>query len=115
MKVIKKGQGTRYVPPGHDNTVSAVKLFNANNGSPNIDAHITTFLPGAGMDEETHEVSEHILYMLKGRLEVRKAGAAVAVIEEGDAIHIPAGEPHQVVNPGPGEGVFYVVTVPPAG
>jgi quercetin dioxygenase-like cupin family protein len=115
MKIIKKGRGERYVPPGHDTTVSAVKLFNAGNGCPKADAHITTFSPGAGMDEETHKVSDHILYMLKGRLEVRKAGAVAAVVEEGDAIHIPAGEPHQVVNPGPGEGVFYVVTVPPAG
>lgn len=113
MNLIKKGKGLRYVPPGHDEKVSAIKLFNPNTGCPKVDTHITTFAPGAGMDEETHEASDHVLYMLKGRLEVRKGGAIVAAIAEGDSIHIPAGEAHQVINPGPGEGVFYAVTVPP--
>ena len=114
MKVVKKGDGDRYVPPGHDTTVSAVKMFDPRRGSPLVDVHITTFAAGAGMEEETHPGSDHVLYMLSGTLEVRQGQKTAFVISEGDAIHIPAGEPHQSVNTTTEPAVFLAVTVPPA-
>jgi len=115
ITVIKKNEGQLYVPPGHDESVKARKFFNPGNGCTKVDAHVTTFAPGSGMDEEVHPVSDHIMYLLKGKLEVRQGGRLVAVVEEGDALRIPAGEPHQVSNPGPGEGMFFVATIPPVG
>ena len=41
------------------------------------------------------------MYLLKGKLEVCQGGKVVATVEEGDALRIPAGELHQVRNPGP--------------
>lgn len=114
MRIIRKGDGERYVPPGHDEKVTAVKLFNPSNGALKIDAHVTSFEPGCSMDEEVHKESDHVFYMLEGKLEVKKAGKLIGVLETGDAIHIPAGEFHQVANPGPGKGIFFAVTVPPA-
>jgi quercetin dioxygenase-like cupin family protein len=113
MKIVRNNQGARYVPPGHDEAVTARKLFDPGNGCRKVDVHITTFAPGAGMAEETHADSDHILYLMKGKLEVRQGGKSVVMLEEGDAIHIPAGEAHQMVNPTREAGTFFVVTTPP--
>ncbi len=112
MMIRRKGEGVRYVPPGHDEEVSAEKLFNPGTGCDRADAHVTTFAPGASMQEEVHPHSDHVFYLLSGRLEVR-SGGEVQVLAAGDAVHIPAGEPHRVSNPGPDAGVFFAVTVPP--
>lgn len=114
MKIVKKGDGQVYVPPGHDNAVTAMKLFNPSTGCQKVDAHVTTFAPGTSMAEEVHTDSDHVFYLLEGRLEFRTGGNLVGVLEPGDAVHIPAGEYHQVSNPGPGNGIIFAVTVPPA-
>jgi quercetin dioxygenase-like cupin family protein len=113
LKIYRKGDGGTYVPPGHDKKVVAQKLFDPSNGSAKVDVHITTFAPGTSMEEEVHDKSDHILYLLAGRLELRQKGRSVAVLATGDAVHIPAGESHQMANPGTEPGTFFVVTVPP--
>jgi len=113
IQINRNGEGELYVPAGHDKTVSSRKMYYPGNGCNKVDTHVTTFAPGAGMEEETHPFSDHIMYVLKGKLEVRQGGKTIGVISEGDAIRIPAGDAHQVQNPGPEEGTFFVVTVPP--
>ena len=115
MRVVKKGSGDKYTPPGHDAAVTAIKLFDPERGSPKVDVHITTFAAKSGMEEEVHPDSDHVLYMLRGTLEVRQGQKTVAVISEGDTIHIPAGERHQTVNTTGEPATFVAVTVPPAG
>ncbi len=110
MTIIKAGKGELYTPAGHDSTVVSRKLFNPTNGSPELDVHVTVFSPGAGMDEESHESSAHVFYMVSGRLELLAAGNVVGSLELGDAVHIPAGEVHQLRNPGPGDGIFIAIT-----
>lgn len=110
MTVIKAGDGEIYTPAGHDSTVVSRKLFNPLNGSTALDVHVTTFSPGAGMDEESHEDSAHVFYMLSGCLELLAAGAVLGNLEAGDAVFIPAREVHQLRNPGPGDGVFIAIT-----
>jgi quercetin dioxygenase-like cupin family protein len=90
-------------------------MFDPQRGSPRVDVHITTFAAGSGMEEETHPDSDHVLYMLSGTLDVRQGRKTAAVISAGDAIHIPAGEPHQSVNTQKEPAVFIAVTAPPAG
>jgi quercetin dioxygenase-like cupin family protein len=113
VRIYRKGEGGTYVPPGHDKKVVAQKIFNPTNGSTKVDVHITTFAPGTSMDEELHDKSDHVLYLLAGRLELRQRGISVAILKAGDAAHIPAGETHQMSNPGTEPGTFFVVTVPP--
>jgi len=113
MKVVKKGSGDKYTPPGHDAAVTSVKMFDPQRGSSKVDVHMTTFAAGSGMEEEIHPFSDHVLYMLSGTLEIRQGNKTVAVISEGDAIHIPAGEPHQSVNATGEPATFVAVTVPP--
>ena len=115
MRIVKKGSGDKYVPPGHDNSVTAMKMFDPQRGSPKVDVHITTFAPGAGMEEEIHPDSDHVIYILNGTFEIRQGGKAAAVVSEGDAVHIPAGEPHQGVNATTEPVTFVAVTVPPIG
>ena len=113
IQINRNGQGDLYVPAGHDNTVSSRKMYYPGNGCDKVDTHITTFVPGAGMAEETHPFSDHIMYLLKGKLELRQGGKTIAILVEGDAVRIPAGDAHQVRNPGSEDGTFFVITVPP--
>ena len=113
MTIIRKGEGRRYVPPGHDEEVFAMKMFNPSNGCEGYDVHITTFAPRSGMEEEVHPDSDHVFYVMEGVFEVRSEGVLVGTLEKGDAIRIPAGEKHQVLNPADAAGVFFALTVPP--
>ena len=113
MKIIKNGQGAIYTPPGHDKKVVSTELFNPKNGCNKADIHITTFAAGTGMEEEVHPGSDHLFYLLKGRLEVKQNNSLTGVLETGDTVHIPAGEAHQIINTGGEEAVFIAVTVPP--
>ncbi len=115
MTIFRKGEGTRYVPPGHDEAVHALKMFNPSTGCAGYDVHITTFAPGSGMDEEVHPQSDHVFHVLAGKLEVASGGNLVSVLEVGDTIRIPAGNFHKVTNPGNVDGVFFALTTPPVG
>lgn len=110
MKIVRNNEGPRYTPPGHDAEVVSMKLFNPDTGCTKVDVHITSFAPHSGMEEETHENSDHVIYMLSGTLEVLTGGKTVGVLHQGDAIHIPAKEAHQVRNPADVPGVFIVTT-----
>lgn len=110
MKFVRKVEGELYTPAGHDATVNSRKLFNPQNGCPKVDVHITTFAPGAGMSEEVHEDSDHIFYVLSGSLTIYQQGNLVGTIGEGEAVHIPAGERHEVRNIDNVDGVFIAIT-----
>ncbi len=110
MRIVRQNEGVHYTPAGHDNSVISRKLFNPHNGSRVIDVHVTTFSSNSGMEEEAHESSEHVFYMLDGKLEIRQNGNIMTILEAGDAVHIPAGELHQLHNSGPDTGVFLAVT-----
>ena len=113
MRVVKKGSGEKYTPPGHDDAVIALKMFDPQRGSSKVDVHITTFAARTTMDEEVHADSDHVFYMLSGSLEFRQGQKTVTVISEGDSVHIPAGELHQSVNSTEESATVLVVTVPP--
>lgn len=115
MRIVRKSEGTLYTPPGHDAEVSSRKLFNPEAGCMKMDVHVTTFAPGAGMDEESHQDSDHVFFMLAGALELVRAGEPAGSLQAGDAVFIPAGELHQLRNPGNADAVFLAVTTLPGG
>ena len=114
MTIVRKGDGNSYLPTGHDEEVFAKKIFNPSNGCDDYDVHVTTFAPGCGMEEEVHPYSDHVFYVTEGEFEIRSDGNLVATLGEGDAIRIPAGEKHQIVNVGDVDSVFFALTIPPA-
>ena len=113
MRVVKKGNGEKYIPPGHDDAVVAIKMFDPERGSAKVDVHMTTFAAGTSMAEEVHPASDHVLYVLAGSLEVRQGGKVFSLLSEGDALHVPAGDPHQMANISSSGTTVLMVTVPP--
>jgi mannose-6-phosphate isomerase-like protein (cupin superfamily) len=93
--------------------MEAEKLFGPHNGSLGAAIHLSKLLPGGGMDEEVHDSSDQVFYVLSGSIVARSKGEEVGVLEAGDAIHIEAGESHAFRNPGKDPCELYILTVPP--
>jgi quercetin dioxygenase-like cupin family protein len=112
MTVVRKGEGTRFVPDGHAK-MAAEKLFGPENGSLRAAIHLSTLQPGGGMEEEVHDSSDQVFYVLSGSLVARCGGEEVGVLQAGDGIHVEAGETHAFRNEGGDPCVLYILTVPP--
>ena len=112
MVVVRKGEGEKFVPPGHAK-MKAEKLFGPENGSLGAAIHLSTLQPGGGMEEEVHDSSDQVFYVLSGSIVARSGGEQVGVLQAGDGIHIGAGEPHAFRNEGGDPCVLYILTVPP--
>jgi quercetin dioxygenase-like cupin family protein len=111
MIVVRKGQGEKFVPTGHAK-MEAEKLFGTENGSQRATIHLSTLLPGGGMEEEVHDSSDQVFYVLSGSIVARSKGEQVGILQTGDGIHIAAGEPHAFRNEGQEDCVLYILTVP---
>lgn len=70
-----------------------------------------TVPPGGATTEHIHRQSEEIYYILKGTAEMRVAGETASV-GPGDAIVLPPGARHQIVNNGDSDLVFLCICVP---
>jgi mannose-6-phosphate isomerase-like protein (cupin superfamily) len=68
--------------------------------------------PGAKTQAHYHARTEEIYYILVGTARVR-LGDEVRQVGPGDAIAIPAGEPHQITNTG-GEQLLFLCCCAPA-
>lgn len=110
MTIVRSTEGGTYTPPGHDKSVNSRKLFHPSNGCPGLDVHVTTFAPGADMEEEIHETSDHVFYMISGELGLFQTGRCAGTIRSGDAVYIAAGESHRLRNSGVTEAVFLAIT-----
>lgn len=108
----KAETGDKYTPFSHYKMTTQV-MFNPQLGSPKANFTLSTLVQGAGSHEEVHESSDQILLVLKGSMKMFSKGELVAILEEGDAILIKAGEPHGVINESLEECVYNAVTVPP--
>lgn len=112
MKVYRKGTGEKYTPFGHFDMTTQV-IFNPDNGSKHANITLSTLRKGSGSEDEVHENSDQIFYVLKGELKVSANGDLLQVLHEGDAIMVEAGDVHAVTNEREEDCVFYAVTVPP--
>ena len=112
MNIIKGNAGGRYTPPGHDSNVESRSIIKTE-----TDIHVTTFPPQAGMEEEIHPEHAQVFYVLEGCMSVRQGGAEIGKLVCGDAVYVPAGDPHEVRNDTGDRLTFLAVTFPetPAG
>ena len=78
--------------------------------TPTADMILTHGDPGTKLHK--HEVSDHFVYVLKGRGEVR-LGDKKETVTVGDLILIPKGLPHSILKAGSGEFVFLAISSPP--
>jgi quercetin dioxygenase-like cupin family protein len=114
MIVVRKGEGAKFVPDGHAK-MEAAKIFGPENGCRRAAIHLSTLQPGGGMEEEVHDSSDQVFYVLSGSIVARSGGEEVGILQAGDGIHIEAGEPHAFRNEGGEPCVLYILTVPPLG
>lgn len=114
MEVYRKDSGKQFVPPGHAGITARV-IFNPEGGSLKTSVLVSSLSKSGGMDEEVHEGSDQIFYVLQGRVGAFSQGRAVATLVEGDAILVVAGDFHSFSNEGEGDCKLLVITVPPVG
>lgn len=78
--------------------------------TPTVDMILTHGEPGTKLHK--HAVSDHFVYILKGRGEVR-LGDKKETVTQGDLILIPKGVAHSILKTGDGEFVFLAMSSPP--
>lgn len=98
-------EGSTYTPAGHDAEVVSRSIYKGN-----ADIHVTTFPPGAGMEEEMHENLSHVFFVLEGSMEVLTQGKVLRTLKKEEAVYIPAGELHEVQNRTKSKVRFLAVT-----
>ena len=90
MKVIHFGEAETYEPEKDWKRASLCSQK---------DISIEHFVKPAGHSSPRHEhPSAQVLVVLTGRIVV-EAGGRREVVDEGDAVYFPGGEPHVVTNP----------------
>jgi len=57
-----------------------------------------TIEPGGSMPDHEHEETDHVQYVLKGKMNVNIDGTT-HVVERGDSLYIPPDTPHSYENP----------------
>ncbi|MCI9480408.1 MAG: cupin domain-containing protein [Lachnospiraceae bacterium] len=105
MRFIMADEGSVYTPAGHDAEVMSRSIYKGS-----VDIHVTTFPPGAGMEEEMHENLSHIFWVLEGSMEILAQGKVLKTLKKEDAVYIPAGELHEVRNKTKSKVQFLAVT-----
>lgn len=112
MKVYHKGEGEQYTPLDHFDMTTEV-IFNPDLGSEHANVTLSTLRTGAGGNDEVHEHSDQIFYILKGTLQVSANGKRLHTLHKGDAIFVQAGDVHSVVNEDEEDCAYIAITVPP--
>ena len=112
MKVYRSGTGEKYTPFNHFGMKTQV-IFNPDGGCKKANVTLSTLPKGSGSDDEVHDHSDQIFYILQGSMKVYGRGQLLANLLEGDAVLVEAGEVHSVRNEAGRDTVFFAVTVPP--
>ena len=112
MKVYRTNTGEKYTPFSHFDMTTQV-VFNPDGCCPKVNCTLSTLKKGAGSDDEIHETSDQIFYMIQGTVKVYAHNRLIEILNTGDAILVHAGDTHAVRNEDDQEAVLLVVTVPP--
>lgn len=88
------------------------RLITDEEGAGNCFMRKFTLKPGAFMPLHNHEDTDHVQYILQGKMNV-KLGDKEKIVEQGDALYIPSDLPHSYENPYEEEIKFLCVV--PAG
>ena len=112
MQVYRKGSGEKYTPFDHFDMTTQV-IFNPATGSPRANVTLTTLSKGSGSNDEIHENSDQLFYMLQGTMQIYTHDELIYTIKEGDAVLVTAGDTHAVRNENDEDVKFIAITVPP--
>lgn len=67
--------------------------------------------PGESEQRHFHNASQQFFYVLSGTARIEIAGE-VHEVKPGNGLHVPAKEPHQLINKGSEDLVFLVISEP---
>jgi quercetin dioxygenase-like cupin family protein len=112
MQLITENEGRTFDPSLHTGVTSR-EIVSQDTPAHHVAFHMSTIAPGGGGSElDTHPASEQIFYVLSG--EVKFLGEGIELVARaGQAVFIPAGEPHASINEGDIDVVCLVITTPP--
>ncbi len=106
MKVYRKGTGEKYTPFNHFDMTTQV-IFNPDTGCPKVNATLTTLKKGAGSQDEIHENSDQLFYMIQGTMNVYAHGSLIETLNAGDALAgVRRRHPRREKRGGPGCHLF---------
>ncbi|OIO88355.1 MAG: hypothetical protein AUK03_16370 [Anaerolineae bacterium CG2_30_64_16] len=111
MELVRKHEGRKWAPPGHAGVVSREIVSTAMTAQA-ATIHVSIMAPGSSSELDAHPHSEQTFFVLAGALRFTD-GVVALVAEAGDAVFIPANDPHGIRNDGAVEAVCLVVTAPP--
>lgn len=100
-----------YNPSGYLR-MSRRRLIWEKTGAKYVQVSVAEMEVGGGKDMHSHQNSEHIFYVIEGKLRVKSDKEEVEV-EKGTAVLISPGELHLPSNPGPGKAIYLVINAPP--
>jgi len=111
MELVRKHEGRQWTPPGHTGVVSREVVSTAMTAQAAA-IHVSTMAPGSSAELDAHPHSEQTFFILAGALRFTD-GVVALTAEAGDAVFIPANDPHGIRNDGAVHAVCLVVTAPP--
>lgn len=111
MKIIEVTKLNKFTPPLHYG-VQSRELVGKSTGSDNVVVVLAEMEKSGSAGIHTHADSEHVFYVLKGELTV-KTKEGEAKIEQGNAMFIRPGEPHEAHNETKDKVAYLVITSPP--
>ncbi len=112
MKLIEPQKNPVVPTPDHTH-VTSQEIAGQTVGAKSCDVKLGVYAPGGESIFHDHPYSEHVFYLLKGQLTAIDGAKKEITVYKGQALYIPAGEKHMVVNRGKEDALYVAVTAPP--
>lgn len=113
MKIVDVEQLPKAILPQHYQHYSQ-EVRGPNTGNAGLSVLLCTMKADGGAMMHTHDVQEHIFYILEGEVQVND-GRQAHVATAGQAIVVEPGDPHEVTGTRRGvDAKYLVITIPPA-
>jgi len=114
MKLLNPHKNPVVPTPDHVH-VTSQEIAGATVGAKSCDVKLGTYAKGGASIFHAHPQSEHVFYILQGELTAIDGSNNEITARKQQALYIPAGEKHMVVNRGEEEAIYVAVTAPPPG
>lgn len=113
MKILDAGQLPKVLLPKHFGHYSQ-EIRGPSTGNEALSVLLCGMKADGGAEMHTHDVQEHIFYIMEGEVQVND-GQGVHVVTAGQAMVIEPGDPHEVTGTHRGiDAKYLVITIPPA-
>ncbi|MBI4288574.1 MAG: cupin domain-containing protein [Chloroflexi bacterium] len=109
--IIKPDTLKSYSPEAHSGTTNK-RLIGRESGARNLEVILGTVAPRGRADLHSHGEAEQVVYVLEGSIEVEMFGERQTA-RSGQAIFLPAGQPHGLSAPGDKPAKVLVIYAPP--